>query len=75
MGSGKTFDSAREIKGLYYFDDGVIREEQVQVAKKVPSDEIRLWHWGLGHPNFPYLKRLFSLLFKNVNMPQFSCEV
>ena len=37
LGSRKTIGSAREIKGLYYFDDGAIREEQVQVAKKVPS--------------------------------------
>ena len=77
MGSGKTIGSAREIKGLYNFDDGAIREEQVQVSKKVPSmlDEIRLWHWRLGHPNFPYLKRLFPSLFKNINMSQFNCEV
>ena len=74
---GKTIGSAREIKGLYYFDDGAIREEQVQVAKKVPFvlDEIRLWHWRLGQPNFPYLKRLFPSLFKNINMSQFNCEV
>ena len=46
LGYGKTISSAREIKGLYYFDDGAIREEQVHVAKKVPSvsDEMRLWH-------------------------------
>ena len=75
LGSGKTIGNAREIKGLYYFDDGAIREEQVQVAKKVSSvlDEIRLWHWRLGHPNFPYL--LFPSLFKNINMSQFNCEV
>ena len=44
LGSGKTIGSAREIKGSYYFDDGAIRDEQVQVAKKVlsMSDEIRL---------------------------------
>ena len=74
---GKTIGSAREIKGSYYFDDGAIREEQVQVAKKVPSvsDEIRLWHWHLERPNFPYLKRLFPWLFKNINMSQFNCEV
>ena len=77
LGSGKTIGSAREIKGLYYFDNGAIREEQVQVAKKVHfvSDEIRLWHWRLGHPNYPYLKRLFPSLFKNINLSQFNCEV
>ena len=77
LGSGKTIGSAREIKGLYYFDDDAIQEEQVQVAKKVPSmsDKIRLWHWRLGHPNFPYLKRLFPSLFNNINMSQFNCEV
>ena len=37
LGWGKTIGSVREIKGLYYFDDGAIREEQVQVTKKVPS--------------------------------------
>ena len=75
LGSGKTIGNAGEIKGLYYFDDGAIREEQVQVAKKVSSvsDEIRLWHWCLRHPNFPYL--LFLSLFKNINMSQFNYEV
>ena len=70
-------DTDREIKGLYYFDDDAIREKQVQVAKKVPSmsNEIRLWHWHLGNPNFLYLKRLFPSLFKNINMSQFNCEV
>ena len=54
LGLGKTIGSAREIKGLYNFDDGAIQEKQVQVAKKVPSvsDEIRPWHWRLGHHNF-----------------------
>ena len=47
------------------------------MAKKVlsVSDEIRLWHWHFGRPNFPYLKRLFPSLFKNINMSQFNCEV
>ena len=47
------------------------------MAKKFPyvSDEIRLWHWHLGHPNFPYLNRLFPSLFKNINMSQFNYEV
>ena len=54
LGLGKTIGSAREIKGLFNFDDGAIQEKQVQVAKKVPSvsDEIRPWHWRLGHHNF-----------------------
>ena len=34
LGSGKAIGSAREMKGLYYFDDGAIREEHVQMAKK-----------------------------------------
>ena len=77
MGSGKTVGNAKEINGLYYFDDGAIQEEQVQVAKKVSSvsDEIRLWHWRLGHPNFPNLKKSFPSLFKKINMSQFNCEV
>ena len=32
------------------------------------------WHHGLGHPSFPYLKRLFPSLFKGLNCSEFYCE-
>ena len=34
---------------------------------------IKLWHRRLGHPSFPYLKKLFLSLFKNNDV--FGCEV
>ena len=32
-----------------------------------------IWHCRLGHPSFPYLKKLFPSLFKNNDV--FECEV
>ena len=37
-------------------------------------DKIMLWHHRLDHPSFPYLKSLFSYLFKNKDPCSFQCE-
>ena len=36
--------------------------------------EIMIWHFRLGHPSFPYLKKLLPLLFRNKNLESFHCE-
>lgn len=33
-----------------------------------------LWRLQLGHPNFRYLKFLFSKLFQNKDLSLFKCE-
>ena len=33
-----------------------------------------LWRYRLGHPSFPYLKKLFPSLFKCLNCSKFYCE-
>lgn len=39
------------------------------------EDEIMLWHFRLGHPNFMYLAKMFPALFINKNSNSFNCEV
>ena len=34
-----------------------------------------MWHYRLGHPNFPYLERLFPSLFINKKAKLFQCDV
>ena len=72
--------SAKEKDGLYYFDDGPDLSRQFQstsvnsifVSKE---NDIMLWHYRLGHPNFQYLKYLIPNLFKNKSPSSFHCEV
>ena len=49
LDSGMTIGSAREINGLYYFEDGVTLAAQAQVVNKAPSvsEQIMLWHFCL----------------------------
>ena len=39
------------------------------------DNEVTLWHYRLGHPNFMYLEKLFSSLFINKRPKFFSCEI
>lgn len=47
----------------------------ISVSHPSNNHDIMLWHYRLGHPNFVYLKKLFSLLFKNKNPTLFQCEI
>ena len=38
-------------------------------------DEIMLWHFRLGHPNFVYLGKIFPKLFINKKPNSFHCEI
>lgn len=41
---------------------------------KTRKKKIWLWHRGLGHTSFGYLRRLFSSLFHDCNLLDFVCE-
>ena len=72
--------NARQSKGLYYFEDRIELKRQAQSTcfksiSLTSENEIMLWHFRLGHPNFHYLKYLFPSLFKNKNPSFFQCEI
>ena len=78
--SGKTSGNAKECDGLYYFnnDQNVNKQALVSSSGSVSVsnfNKIMLWHNRLGHPSFPYLKRLFPSLFRNKNVDVFHCEI
>ena len=76
--SGNRIGSAKELGGLYYFEDDNFENKQAFTASCASSslfrkNEIMLWHFRLGHPNFQYLKHLFPSLFRNKDV--FQCEI
>ena len=76
--SGKTISSAGMINGLYYFEDKFLSNKIVQGLNSISSlfvrDQIMVWYCHLGHPSFPYLKHLFLVLFKGIDLSLFQCE-
>ena len=70
--------NAREHRELYYLkkEDFVNKQAQT-VSCKASSlsrkQEIMLWYCRLGHHSFPYLKNLFSSMFKKNDL--FQCQV
>ena len=78
--TGRMISSAKEKNGLYYFDDGPDLSRQFQSTSVnfvsiSKENDIMLWLYRLGHPNFQYLKYLFPNLFKNKSPCSFQCEV
>ena len=78
--TGRMIGNAKENDGLYYFDDGLDLSRQFQSTRVnfvfVPKEnDIMLWHYRLGHPNFQYLKYLFPNIFKNKSSSSFQREV
>lgn len=75
--SGRRIGSAKEVDGLYHFEDDFFVRSQVQVAVGSSplsrTERIMLLHCRLGHPSFSYLKHLFPSLFKNHDL--FQCEI
>ena len=74
--TGRMIGSAKEKDGLYYFDDGpgLSRQFQSTSVNSVSiskENDIMLWYYWLGHPNFQYLKYLFPNLFKNKSPSSF----
>ena len=45
------------------------------VSHSNKDSTVMLWHYCLGHPNFLYLKHLFSSLFINKNPQLFQCNI
>lgn len=70
--------SAKLIDGLYYFEDEESKNKEAQGFSSISStqvkDQIMLWQYRLGHPSFPYLKKLFPSLFNGLNCSEFHCE-
>ena len=64
-----------EHESLYIFGNkvskGHIQKASCNVLSSVANSinhEIMVWHFRLGHPSFPYLKKLLSSLFRNKNL-------
>lgn len=76
--SGKTISNTKERDGLYFFEDKQqVVNKQAQALSNESlsvSNKIMLWYNRLGHPSFPYLKKLFPSLFRNKNINSFRCE-
>jgi len=80
LSSGRMIGSSKEVDGLYLFEDEYGPKEKLQKnclnSILIREDqEIMLWHYRLGHPNFLYSKHLFPDFFKNKNPNLFSCEI
>ncbi|KAL6344335.1 hypothetical protein AAG906_037913 [Vitis piasezkii] len=68
--SGKRIGNAKELGGLYYFEDDNFENKQASTRSCASSSlfrkkKIMLWNFRLGHPNFQYLKHSFPSLFRN----------
>ena len=74
------FRSAREVNGLYYFEEDLNVSKCFSQAIHIGTsllceDKIKLWHRKLGHPSSSSLKDFHSTLFKNKKVINFQCEV
>ena len=80
LNSGRMIGSARQSEGLYFFENqtnlkGQSHKTSFGTISISSKDEIMLWHFRLGHPNFQYLKHLFPNLFSNKDHFSFQCKV
>ncbi|KAL5816220.1 hypothetical protein ACOSQ3_024598 [Xanthoceras sorbifolium] len=86
--SGRMIGNADLHSGLYLLKVESDSSKQFYSASKVciPSSSVKfpssnkdndvfLWHYRLGHPNFVYLEKLLPSLFINKNPQLFECEV
>lgn len=76
----KMLSNAKQVGGLYFFEDGYDLSRQSQRAclnsiSILSENEIMLWHFRLGHPSFYYMRHLFPKLFMNKNPSSFQCEI
>lgn len=79
LNSRRMIGNAREIDGLYLFEDdtdlGRQRQSSCLYSSLISKEhEVMLWHYRLGHPSFNYMKHLFPSFFNNKNMSSFTCE-
>ena len=73
-------DSAKQRGGLKFFEDGSTLEKQAlgtcfNLISISSDNNVMLWHFRLGYPNFLYLKTMFPGLFINKNPSFFRCEI
>ena len=45
------------------------------VSRPYSDKDVLIWHYRLGHLSFPYLSKLFPVLFRNKNPLLFQCEI
>ena len=73
----------KEKNELYYLDTSsgnVGNGNQLPLSflsKSFSSNKEQIWlyHFRLGHPSFNVLKVMFPLLFKNIDVDTFHCDV
>ena len=53
----------------------VVSSQSCFVSESSSDKDVMVWHYRLGHLNFPYLSKIFPLLFRNKNPLHFQCEV
>ena len=77
--TGRTIGHGKEKDRLYYLDTNwktsILRSQGLDYTSSSKVDQIWLWHRHLGHPPFPFLKKVFQSLFKNFDCLDFHSEV
>ena len=73
-------ETAEHSRGLYLLDDGASSSSTSRTSLLSSyfttfEQECMLWHFHLGHPNFQYMKHLFSHLFFKLDVSTLSCDV
>ena len=77
LSSGRTIGSATIHEGFYYLNNMEYEGRQAFVSgvASVSVSSAREIHHRLAHPNFSYLKRLLSSLFKHEDFVSFTCDI
>lgn len=74
---GRMIGNAKEQNSLYYLssiNSPSTSKTQPIVLSIVSNSNVKLWHNGLGHPSFSYLKYLYPQFFINKNPSSFHCD-
>jgi len=88
LDSGKKIGNVKMCSRLYLLKNDTPQRKQVHNTICIPSkgesalnshvnkdNDVMLWHYCFGHPNFMYLEKLFPSLFITKNSKSFSCEI
>ena len=78
MNSSKMLGNASLQNGLYVLlgnQPTTLPNTSCSFTSLGQIDNIMLWHFRLGHPNFHYLAKLFPKLFVNKNPSSFKCHI